>query len=393
VKHKRAYHYRFYPTDGQKNILARTFGCCRVVYNWALGVRTDAYSQRHERLSLAESCKRLTQLKKQPEYNWLNEVSSVPLQQELRHLDTAFVNFFEGRAQYPKFHKKHEKQAATYMSNAFTLEGTTLTLAMMDKQPLDIRWSRPLPKNVQPTSVTVSKDSLNHYFVSILLEEEITPMQSTSNTIGVDLGLKSFVVLSSGETVGNPRFFHKDEKRLARAQRRHAKKKKGSRNKEKARLKVARIHARIADRRCDFQHQLSTRVIRENQVICVESLTVKNMVQNHCLAKSISDVGWGSFVRQLEYKAQWYGRTLVKIDQWYPSSKRCFGCGHVLPSLDLSVREWTCPQCQRHHDRDLNASYNIHAAGLAVYACGESVRPGAVKTKSGNSRRSRKAKQ
>jgi len=437
VKHKRAYHYRFYPTDGQKNILARTFGCCRVVYNWALGVRTDAYSPRHERLSLAESCKRLTQLKKQPEYNWLNEVSSVPLQQELRHLDTAFVNFFEGRAQYPKFHKKHEKQAATSMSNAFTLEGTTLTLAMMDKQPLDIRWSRPLPKNVQPASVTVSKDSLNHYFVSILLEEEITPMQSTSNTIGVDLGLKSFVVLSSGETVGNPRFFHKDEKRLARAQRRHAKKKKGSRNKEKARLRVARIHARLADRRRDFQHQLSTRVIRENQVlpfrqmtegrrdsgvsdgiripICVESLTVKNMVQNHCLAKSISDVGWGSFVRQLEYKAQWYGRTLVKIDQWYPSSKRCFGCGHVLQSLDLSVREWTCPQCQRHHDRDLNASYNIHAAGLAVSilvptanaavassfaqavgkedTCGESGRPAAVKTKSGNSRRSRKAKQ
>ncbi len=200
-------------------------------------------------------------------------------------------------------------------------------------------------------------------------------------------------MLSSGETVGNPRFFHKDEKRLARAQRRHAKKKKGSRNKEKARLRVARIHARIADRRRDFQHQLSTRVIRENQVICVESLTVKNMVQNHCLAKSISDVGWGSFVRQLEYKAQWYGRTLVKIDQWYPSSKRCFGCGHVLQSLDLSVREWTCPQCQRHHDRDLNASYNIHAAGLAVYACGESGRPDAVKTKSGNSRRSRKAKQ
>ena len=209
--------------------------------------------------------------------------------------------------------------------------------------------------------------------------------------IGLDLGLKSMVITSDGHTYGNPKFFAQDEKKLAKAQRRHAKKKKGSKNRNKARIKVARIHKKIADRRRDYQHQLSTKIIRENQVVCVESLAVKNMVQNHCLAKAISDVGWSEFVRQLEYKAQWYGRTLVKIDKWYPSSKRCFDCGHILDSLPLDVREWDCPECGVHHDRDINAAKNVLAAGLAVSACGEAVRPGAVKTKPGTPRRNRKA--
>jgi putative transposase len=209
--------------------------------------------------------------------------------------------------------------------------------------------------------------------------------------VGIDLGLKSMVITSDGHTHGNPRFFARDEKKLARAQRRQAKKKRGSKNREKARKCAARLHARINDRRRDYQHQLSSKIIRENQVVCVESLQVKNMVNNHCLAKSISDVGWGELVRQLEYKAEWYGRTFVKIDKFYPSSKRCFACGHVLDSLPLDVREWSCPQCGAPHDRDLNAANNILAAGLAVHACGESVRPGAVKTHLGNSRRSRKA--
>jgi putative transposase len=199
------------------------------------------------------------------------------------------------------------------------------------------------------------------------------------------------VVTSDGHTYGNPKFFAKDEKNLAKAQRRHAKKKKGSKNRDKARLKVARIHKRIADRRRDYQHKLSTKIIHENQVVCVESLQVKNMVKNHCLAQSIHDVGWGEFVRQLEYKAAWYGRTFVKIDKFYPSSKRCSNCGHILDSLSLDVRRWTCPECGVHHDRDLNAARNVLAEGLSVAACGEAGRPGAVKTKPGKSRRSRKA--
>lgn len=191
---------------------------------------------------------------------------------------------------------------------------------------------------------------------------------------------------SAGHTSGNPQFFAKDERKLARAQRTLSKKQKGSKNRAKARWRVAKIHARISDRRRDYQHKLSTKLIRENQVICVESLQVKNLVQNHCLAKAISDVGWGEFVRQLAYKAAWYGRTLVKIDKWYPSSKRCCACGYVLDSLPLEMRTWTCPECHTFHDRDQNAAKNVLAAGLAVAACGEMVRPGRAKARPGTSR-------
>ncbi len=385
MKQKRAYQYRIYPTDEQKQTLARTFGCVRFVYNWALRLRTDAYYERQERIYYSDTSARLTALKQQPEYSWLNEVASVPLQQALRHLDKAFKNFFEGRADYPKFHSRHGEQAATYIGTAFKWDGTHLTLAKMDA-PLDIVWSRPLPKGCKPTTVTITKDTANRYFVSILIEEDIKHLPVVNKQVGLDLGLKSMVITSDGEHVGNPRYFHKDEKKLAQAQRRLAKKKKGSKNRAKVRLKVAKAHAKIADRRRDYQHKLSTRIIRENQTICIESLQVKNMVKNHSLAKSISDVGWSEFTRQLEYKARWYGRTLIKIDKWYPSSKRCHSCGHVLDSLSLDERFWMCPQCKAFHDRDINAAKNVLAAGLAVSACGEAVRPGRAKALSGRTR-------
>ncbi|HET8909438.1 MAG TPA: RNA-guided endonuclease TnpB family protein [Ktedonobacterales bacterium] len=307
-------------------------------------------------------------------------MSSVPTQQALRHLDTAFRNFFEGHAKYPTFHKKHRAQSAEYTTSAFRwhAEAQTLTLAKMET-PLHIHWSRPLPDGAQPTTVTVSRDTAGRYFVSILVEDEIAPLPATVGQVGIDLGLHDVVVLDSGEKIGNPRFFAQDEKRLAKAQRRLAKKKLGSKNRDKARRKVARIHAHIADRRTDFLHQLSTRLIRENQTICVESLQVKAMVKHPTLAKAIHDVGWGEFVRQLEYKAAWYGRTLVKIDKWYPSSKRCSACGHILDSLTLDSRRWTCPECSAVHDRDVNAAQNILAVGLTVSAGGEAVRPGRVR--------------
>src|SRR6266516_5315585 len=291
MKQKKAYKYRFSPSPEQKRILAQTFGCCRYVYNWALRQRTDAYYQHGERLYYEGTAGRLVTLKKQEETAWLNEVSSVPLQQALRNLDKAFRNFFEGRADYPAFKKKRNQQSATYASNAFIWKNQALTLAKMDA-PLDITWHRPLPNGCKPSSVTITKDEAERYFVSILVEEDIKPLEVSSKTVGLDLGLKSMVITSDGHTYGNPKFFSKDEKKLAKAQRRHAKKKKGSKNRVKARLKVARLHARIADRRRDYQHQLSTRIIRENQVVCIESLQVKNMVKNHCLAKAISDVGW-----------------------------------------------------------------------------------------------------
>jgi len=385
MKQKRAYQYRIYPTDEQKKIFAQTFGCARFIYNWALRLRTDAYYEHQERVSYADTSARLTDLKKQPEYTWLNDVSSVPPQQALRHLDRAFRNFFEGRAKFPTFKKKHGEQAAEYTTSAFKWDGKQLTLAKMDT-PLNIVWSRPLPKGAKPTTVTVTKDTAHRYFMSILVEEDIKPLPVVNKQVGLDLGLKSLVILSTGEHVGNPKYFTKDEKKLAKAQRRLAKKKKGSKNRAKARLKVARVHAKIADRRKDYQHKLSTRIIRENQVICVESLAVKNMVKNHSLAKAISDVGWSEFTRQLEYKAEWYGRRLVKIDKWYPSSKRCSQCGHILDSLSLDTRFWMCPQCHTFHDRDINAAKNVLAAGLAVSACGEAVRPGRAHALSGRPR-------
>jgi len=390
MKYKRAYKYRFYPTDEQKGILARTFGCARYIFNWGLRKRTDAYYKLGIRLYYDDLSALLTELKKQDDHTWLNEVSAVPLQQSLRHLDRAYVNFFEGRARYPTFKKKYGPQAATYASNAFTWDGQRLTLAKMEKS-LDIHWSRSLPGGYKPTTVTVTKDCADRYFVSLLFEEEMDSKPVINKQVGLDLGLTSMVVLSTGEAIGNPRYFHRDEKKLAQAQHRLSKKKKGSRNREKAHRIVARIHAHIADRRRDYQHKLSTRIVNENQVICVESLVVKNMVKNHNLAKAIHDVGWGEFVRQLEYKSQWSGRTFVQIDKWYPSSKRCCACGHVVEDLPLEIRVWTCPECRVVHDRDHNAANNVLAAGLAVSACGEAVRPGAVKAASGKPRRSRKA--
>lgn len=372
MKTKRAYKYRFYPTTEQRKQLAQTFGCVRFVYNWGLSTRKSAYKERGEKLSYNALASLLPALKQ--EYPWLSEVSSVPLQQALRHLDASYKNFFERRADYPVFQKKHHEQSATYASNAFTWDGNALTLAKQ-QEPLPIVFHRLLPDGSKPSSVTASKDRSGRYFVSILIEEEIKPLPVTPKYVGLDVGLKHLVVESNGKTHGNPRFFVKEEKKLAKAQRRLARKKKGSKNRTKAGLKVARLHARIADKRRDYQHQLSARIVHEKQVICVENLNIKGMVKNHSLAKAISDVGWGEFMRQLEYKANWYGRTLVKIDRFFPSSKTCSGCGQVLDSLSLEVREWVCPGCGVCHDRDLNAAQNILAVGLTAAACGGGVRP------------------
>ncbi|SRR6266487_68831 len=371
---KRAYRYRFYPTPEQAQNLARTFGCVRFISNWALSTRKRAYFDQGVKLSTKDLSAAITALKKAAGTAWLKEVSSVPLQQALRHLDTAYKNFFEGRADYPAFKKKQHEQSATYTDNAFTLKGEKLTLAT-HPEPLDMVWSRPLPDGAKPSRVTVSKDRSGRYFVSILLVEEIAPLPPTEQQVGLDVGLKSMVVLSTGEAIANPKYYAQEEKNLARAQRNQAKKKKESKNREKARRKVARLHARIADKRRDYQHKLSTRIIRENQTVCVESLAVKNMLKNHCLAKAISDVGWGEFTRQLEYKAKWYGRAFIKLDRFYPSSKTCSACGYILEALPLDVREWACPSCGACHDRDINAACNILAVGLTASVCGGRVRP------------------
>ena len=368
---ERAYKYRFYPTQDQAEQLSRTFGCVRVVYNWALNLKQQTWRENQENFSYAQLSARLTQLKKQPEYTWLNEVSCVPLQQSLRHLDRAYRNFFDKRASYPSFKSKHHRQAAEFTRSAFTYREGNLSLAKIG--PLDVRWSRPFSGAL--SSVTVSRDAVGRYYVSILVKEAIEPKPPSTQTVGVDLGLNHFAILSDGTKIDHPKFLKRDLKSLARAQQDLARKQRGSNNRTKARQKVARIHARIADRRHDFLHKLSTRLIDENQVICVEDLAVENMVQNRCLARAIADSGWSEFVRQLDYKARWYGRTLQVVRRFFPSSKQCSDCEHILDALPLSVRQWTCPACGVVHDRDINAACNLRAEGLSVLACGEPVSP------------------
>lgn len=340
-----------------------------------LRLRTDAWLERKENVHYQDTSAMLTQLKKQEEFAWLNEVSSVPIQQALRHLQTGFNRFWTKKNGYPIFKKKGGKQAAEYTTSGFSWDGEELKIAKMKKIPLDIRWSRKIPKAATPTTVTITKDCAGRYFVSFLCDDCISNKPKTVGEIGIDLGLTHFAVLSSGEKVASPKIFRKHEKRLARAQRRFFKKKLGSENRKKAKLAVAKIFAKITDSRKDFLHKLSTRLINENQVIAVESLTVKGLLKNRRSAKSISDAGWATFVRHLEYKSKWYGRTFVGIDKWYPSTKRCHSCGYVMDKLELKIREWRCPECGAVHDRDINAAKNVLAAGLAVSVCGEDVRP------------------
>ncbi len=371
---KRAYRFRLYPTPEQEQHLAQTFGCARFAYNHMLRLRTDAWFSRRERIGYHETSAALTQLKKDPEFAWLNEVSSVPVQQALRHLQTAFANFFAKRAKYPTFKRKDGQQSAEYTTSAFKWDGKVLKLAKMDK-PLDVRFSRTIPRAAKVTTITVSKDAAGRYFVSMLCDDTVQPKAEVEGKVGVDLGLTHFAILSTGEKIAAPNTFRKNEEKLAKLQRRLAKKTKGSANRKKARLKVAKLHAKIADSRKDFLHKLSTRLVNENQVIAIETLAVSNMQKNRHLAKSISDAGWAEFVRQLKYKSLWYGRELVGIDRWYPSSKRCSDCGHTVAKMPLSVREWTCPECGTIHDRDVNAARNVLAAGLAVSAHREAVSP------------------
>ncbi|WP_327722001.1 transposase [Streptomyces sp. NBC_00490] len=381
---KRAFKYRFYPTNEQAAELSRTFGCVRLVYNKALEERTRAWYGEQRRISYVQSSAALTQWKKTEELAFLAEVSSVPLQQALRHLQTAFGNFFAQRAKYPRYKsRKKSRASAEYTRSAFTWRDGQLTLAKM-AGPLDIRWSRPLPEGTEPTTVTVSRDAAGRWFVSLLCEDRIAPAPATTAAVGLDAGITSLVTLSTGEKITNPRHERRDRARLAKAQRELSRKAKGSANREKARRKVARVHVRIADRRRDVLHKLSTRLVRENQTVVIEDLSVRNLLKNGTLARAISDAAWTDLRSMLEYKCAWYGRELVVIDRFFPSSKLCGNCGTVRGKLPLNVRVWTCV-CGAVHDRDVNAARNILAAGLAASACGDGVRPQRESSRTGQS--------
>lgn len=371
----KAYKYRFYPTSDQELLLRQTLGCVRLVYNKALSERTNAWYEKQERISYKQTSSLLTAWKKEDQYNFLNDVSCVPLQQGLRHLQTAFTNFFAGRTKYPKFKKKYNQNSAEFTKSAFKYRDNQIYLAKC-KEPLNIKWSRQLSVNCEPSTVTISFDRSGRWHIAIRFDDQwVSQLPKNDRAVGIDLGINSLLITSNGDKVTNPKLLKKHYRKLRIAQKSLSRKQKGSNNHQKARLKLAKIHAKITDTRKDHLHKVTTQLVRENQTIVTEDLAVKNMVKNHKLARSINDASWSELTRQLEYKCQWYGRNYVKIDRFFPSSKRCNDCGHIVEKMPLNIRHWQCPRCETVHDRDINASKNILAAGLAVLVCGASVRP------------------
>jgi putative transposase len=357
-------------------MLARTFGCIRVVWNRTLAARHARWALERTSTSYAETDRALTTLKKEPNLAFLSEVSSVPLQQALRHQHQAFRAFFAKRARYPRFKSRRSRQVAHYTRSAFCLRGGELRLAKTTA-PLRFVWSWPEMDvtALHPAMVIVCREPDGRWYVTFTIDTEAPePLEEAGRAVGVDLGVTDFAVTSDGDKVANPRHFDRKARRLARYQRRLARCRKGSANRAKAVAKVARAHRKVGCARQDFLHKASTRLVRSADTIVIEDLYVAGLVRNRQLARAISDCGWGEFRRQLAYKCARYGRRLVVIDRWYPSSKTCSTCGYLLAELSLSIRHWTCPSCGTRHDRDINAAKNILAAGLAVSACGAGVR-------------------
>lgn len=363
-------------------MLARTFGCVRLVWNKTLSERHRAWRSDGRRTTYRETDAALTGWKKTDDLAFLNEVSSVPLQQTLRHQHSAFANFFAGRARYPRFKNRNGRQSAHYTRSAFRMSDGELRLAKTTA-PLTFVWSFDEIDldTLNPTTVIVTRDPDGRWFVTFAVETtDPEPEPVTGRAVGIDLGVKDFAVTSDGERTTNPRHLERKARNLARYQRRMVRCQKSSANRLRAKAKVARAHRKIRNARQDFLHKTSTRIVRDNDLIAVEDLAVANLVRNRKLAKRISDAAWGEFRRMLEYKAERAGRTLAVVDRWYPSSKTCSNCGHLLDRLDLSVRAWRCPACRTRHDRDLNAAKNILAAGRVAAgqppgeACGADVR-------------------
>lgn len=366
MEQNKSFKYRIYPSIAQQQLLEQTFGCIRYVWNSILNWRSKEYTLNNNKINYFGSCKKLTELKQTTP--WLQTVSCIPLQQTLRNQDKAFSNFFAKRSKYPTFKKKYNTQSAKFLNTGFKLKNDKLYIAK-SKEPIDIKFSRPIKGTC--SSITITKDSSGRYFVSFCCKVDTNSLPVVKKTVGIDLGLTDFVITSDGEKIKPLRSLIKYQTKLAKLQKKLSKKTKGSNNRNKARIKVAKVHAKIADSRKDFLHKLSTKLVNENQVISIEDLNINGMIRNHKLAKSINDASWGEFVRQLEYKALWYDRTVVKCSPWYPSTQKCSSCGYVSGKKPLHIRKWTCT-CGVTHDRDINAAINIKTAGLAELACGAS---------------------
>jgi putative transposase len=366
---KQRYRFRLYPHPHQQVALARAFGCARVVWNDALAKSRELYAagQKTNYPVLAKLC--ITQAKQTPERQWLAEPSNVVLQQSVRDLDQAYRNWWASlkgkrkgaKVKPPRFKKRRSAQSVRFMSHVFRTGERTLTLSKIG--PVPIEWSRDLPSD--PSSVTVIRDASGRFFASFVVEVEPTPLPANGKAVGIDLGLASLAVTSDGEKLAPPKFLRSALKRLRRLQRNLKHKQRGSNRLAIARRKVAKLHAKVGDRRLDYLHQLSTRLIRENQTVVLEDLNVSGMLKNRKLARSIADAGWRQLRILLESKAEQYGREVVVINRWLPTSQVCSTCGHHDGKKDLSIREWQCPICGTVHDRDINAALNILAAGLA----------------------------
>jgi len=363
---KARYRYRIYPTDLQKTALAQLFGCVRVVWNDTLAFCIDTHQKGEKKPNDNELVKRLTQVKKTEEKIWLNDVSSVPLQQSVRDLGVAYKNFFSSctgkrkgkKVRPPKFKSRKGKQTARFTDNAFKIFPDKVELTKIGE--LEIVWSRPLPS--EPSSVTVIKDPANRYFLSFVVEINPPKLPDNGKSIGVDLGIIDFATLSTGEKIKSPKPLKENIKKLRKLQKSLSRKQIGSKRREIAKLKVARLHAQIKDIRDDFLHKLSTKLIHENQVIVLEDLNTAGLLRNHKLARAISDLGWRSFRDMLAAKAEMYGREFRVIDRWEPTSQRCSCCNQIGGKKELKVREWTCLFCGTTHDRDINAAINILVA-------------------------------
>ena len=356
--------FRIYPNKEQQNLINQTLGCCRLVYNMGLDMRSKAF-ENGEKINYSKTSAMLTELKRTDEFSFLRDADSVALQQSLRDLDRGFKNFFEKRAKLPRFkskHNNHQSYRTMNPRNNIRIVGKYIRLPKLGY--IKVRQSMDVGKI---NNATVVRTPSGKYFVVLNVDFEPKVKQNGGGSIGIDVGIKEFYSDSNGNVVNNPKFLEKSSKKLRREQRRLSRKKKGSNNRNKQRIRVARVHEKITNQRNDFLQKISTMLISENQVICIEDLKIKNMVRNHKLARCIGSVSWGKFFNMLEYKANWYGNKLVKVPTMYPSSQTCSCCGYKNPLVkNLDVRKWECPNCHTKHDRDTNASINILNKGLSI---------------------------